>query len=180
MNDSSLPLILSLVSLLLGGGSLIKLFLAGRKFGSLEEKISTLEESRKQIAGLLPKLEVFQSTLGHCKTLCKRDLELVQNANSTLQDTVQEYNKCIHHRVDNMVTELNKIAAFENGMKTVSEQIAGLLSEVRSLLKTGVITTAHGKRLDIIEREIKNIGSELAELRGRFAAHDHNTDHGRR
>lgn len=199
MDTATIALIISGASLLVGGGVVWRLFVAGKAVGTGQQKIKHLDEEKDKLCDRVKELEdkkedaakltervkqieedqkaqkddQGKADKGQDEHIAKVEMSISEHA-TKVEKALKEVEKGAHARIDDAVNRVGKaegqVQVFEAGMKHITGQIDTLLAEVRSLLKTETKQEIYAQRIDKLEVEIKELTGKLSEMRGQLAA----------
>lgn len=173
MDLGIVALIISILSFLLGGGIIIRLFVVGKEWGRTVEQLQQASnkandayEKSQQIATMLKDLESLSKDIKHLHDDVQCGSMSMENAKAIIHRRIDELNSKFTTDIGN----LDRLtASFGTGMHTVTGQIQELLREIGNFLKAEATQKTHGQRLDNIEHDIKGLRDSLSELRGKFS-----------
>lgn len=174
MEPATIALGLSVLSALFGGGALIKIFMVGREWGALREKLKRYDDIdirvSRELGPSVTKLEGLINTFTAGLSDNVKELKRVQESLSASQSK-------LHGRIDDLSQRTNEdirklsteAASYTNGMKTITTQIGEMLKEINNFLKSEATQRTHSHRLDVLETDLKRVMGELAALQGKFS-----------
>jgi len=188
MDIPTISLIVSIAALLLGGGIVWKLFVAGKAYGEATTKASNQAAQIEKLQGQVRELEAAKAEAAGLKTKVENmekqhQQEVTAQGNADkgqdkhinkverdLKDVEDKAHKRIDECVDRVGRAEGQVRVFEAGMKHITGQIETLLGEVRNLLKTETKQEIYAQRCNTLEEEVKGLQSQMSEMRGRVDA----------